>query len=174
MADSQTPTLGDPREQVIATDPISYVEWVHFGDPGWQAAQPPSGAVTVAWALYFDGVRVPRERGEVRSQGGAYLDESLPGDPWWMRAKEYRTRLASWQATGGAYDGTVVSFWADADAVEIVEEETTRFRVRVYGRDVLAPLGYPTPAPPADKRYPVQVHMLVNRFTVGPLLGAGA
>jgi hypothetical protein len=89
-----------------------------------------------------------------------------------MRAQQYRDRITSWQASGGATDGTVVSFWVDADAVEIDHSDATRLRIKVYGRDILTPLGYPVPSPPADKRYPVQVHMFVNRLTVGPMLDA--
>jgi hypothetical protein len=164
MTDPQSPVLDD--EQSPAAAPIKYVEWVHFGDPGWRPAVPgsPVGAVSVAWALHFDGERVERNRGEhAREQ---------PDDPWWMRAQQYRDRITSWQATGGATDGTVVSFWVDADAVEIDHSDATRLRIKVYGRDILTPLGYPVPSPPADKRYPVQVHMFVNRLTVGPMLDA--
>lgn len=160
MADPQTSVLDD--EQSSATDPVKYVEWVHFGDPGWK----PGGAVTVAWALHLDGERVERKRGEaVRS-----VHSQTSDDPWWTRAQQYRERITSWQVSGGAMEGTVVSFWVDAEAVEFVEEETTRLRIKLYGRDILTPIGYPIPTPPEDKRYPVQVHVHVNRFTVGPML----
>lgn len=170
-----------PAEQSPVIDPVRYVSWVHFGDPGWREPEPgvPSGNVTIAWALHFDGERVERKRGEVvrdpRDPKGSHapLPQGVEaGDPWWMRAKEYRERMTSWRASGGAMDGTVVSFWVAGDEVEIVQEETTRFRVKVCGRDILTPLGYPVPAPPADTRYPVEVHMFVNRLTVGPMLDA--
>lgn len=162
MTDPQSPVLDD--EQSPAADPIRYVSWVHFGEPGWRQVEGPAGAVSIAWALHFDGERVERNRGE-NARGNT-------DDPWWMRAQQYRKRVTSWQASGGASDGTVVSFWVDADAVEIDHSDATRLRIKVYGRDILTPLGYPVPSPPADKRYPVQVHMFANRLTVGPMLDA--
>lgn len=166
MSDPQTPVLEAANPP--APDPVRYVSWVHFGDPGWRQAEPgvPAGSIAVAWALHLDGERVERNRGEnVRGK---------PDDPWWTRVQAYRDRVTSWQASGGATDGTVVSFWVDAEAVEIDSADPTRLRIKVYGRDILAPLGYPLPAAPADTRYPVQVHMFVNRLTVGPMLDADA
>src|SRR5206468_2029531 len=104
MSDPQTPVLDDAEQSPVAT-PIRYVSWVHFGDPGWRPSVPgePIGKVAVAWALHFDGERVERKRGEsVRAASD---------DPWWMCAQQYRERTGEWSATGGASNGTIVSFW---------------------------------------------------------------
>ena len=148
-----------------ATDPIDYVAWVHFGDPGWYEAEPGGGYGTtaVAWQLYFDGQRVARHRGEPDPSRS-------PTDPWWMRTPAYRDMTSGWQAHGGGASGTVVTFWVGGDDIEYVEEEVLRLRVKVCGRDILIPLGAPVPTPPRDPGMPVQVTMYVNRFTVGPVL----